>query len=328
MYYYSKKNYFNTLENKEIIKLNKSNIPNLPSLINDSSIKNFYYCTNKINDTINALSNITNNHNVFIETNDITIIPFLVNLKFKVIYNMYILLNHEYLNKLKLHGIKLNVDDSPLVIADYLENINESIVVYKLPKKTEVNNILKNRLSYQSFNKSILNEVKRQIIKHIKRNDYVIDATVGNGNDTLFLAKMVPKGKVIGFDIQEEAIQYTKYLTKNYQNVTLYLKSHTFMNKIPLDKKVSLILFNLGYLPGADKSITTTSKNTLKAITNGLSILKKDGIILVVIYPGHEEGKKEKNAILRWLKHSNYQYEIKRNTSNPIAPFLICIHNN
>ena len=198
-------------------------------------------------------------------------------------------------------------------------------MIYEVPSLKEVEYLLRKRHTYQGYNRSILNAVRREIILNVKEDDIVIDATIGNGNDTLFLAKIVPKGQVIGYDIQKEALVKTKELTKDYNNVTLYLESHENMANLKLTKGVSLILFNLGYLPQGDKKITTLASSSLRAIQAGLTILKDNGLILVVIYPGHEEGKKEEKAILNWLENSNLNYEIKRNTSNKIAPFLVII---
>ena len=96
------------------------------------------------------------------------------------------------------------------------------------------------------------------------------------------------------------------------------------MEKLDLKNKVSLILFNLGYLPGGNKLITTKANTTLKAIKSGLNLLNNKGKILVVFYP-HKEGKKEATTVLNYLKKQKYPYLIKRNTDNLEAPFLLII---
>ena len=135
---------------------------------------------------------------------------------------------------------------------------------------------------------------------------------------------ILSKGHVFGFDIQKEAIIKTQELLKNYSNVTLYQKSHDEMDFLNLNGKVSLIIFNLGYLPGGNKNITTKATTTLKAIKKSLNLLNQKGKILVVFYP-HIEGKKEANTVLNWLKNQNYNYFIKRNTDQENAPFLLVI---
>ncbi len=212
----------------------------------------------------------------------------------------------------------LVIDD----IGNMVEYLKEDIVILNYQK--EIEELLKKRKTYQGFKKSILNEVKRQIILNVKEDDLVIDATVGNGNDTLFLAQIVKKGQVIGFDIQEKAIKNTQELVNDYKNVKLYLLSHALMEQV-VKENVKLVLFNLGYLPKGDKRITTKAKSTQEALEVSLKILRDDGLILVVVYPGHEEGKKEELMLLNWLQDKKINYEIKRNTQNEVAPFLVII---
>ncbi|MFD1358573.1 class I SAM-dependent methyltransferase [Fictibacillus halophilus] len=168
------------------------------------------------------------------------------------------------------------------------------------------------------------------------QGDMVIDATCGNGNDTLYLSKLVGKdGQVFAFDIQEQAIEKSKLrLTENLadDNVTFFHASHDeMMNLLPetLFGRVSAAIFNLGYLPGSDKSITTKGTSTIEAIKQLLHILKPEGIIILVIYHGHEEGKREKNHVLDFVKNLDQkkahvlQYEFINQKNDP--PFVVAI---
>lgn len=145
--------------------------------------------------------------------------------------------------------------------------------------------------------------------KYLQKKDIVVDATVGNGNDTLFLAKLVGKsGKVYGFDIQKKAIENTeKKLVENdmLSRVDLIQNGHENIKDYIENNKISVILFNLGYLPGSDKKIITKPKTTIAAIKNGLDLLINGGIIVLVIYPGHKGGKKEKEKILEYTSDLN-----------------------
>ncbi len=142
--------------------------------------------------------------------------------------------------------------------------------------------------------------------KILEEGDIVIDATVGNGHDTLFLANLVGEnGLVYGFDIQEEAINNAKKRLKNNKvkdRVHLMLKSHENLDKFIESNSVSAVLFNLGYLPGSDKNIITKSETTIRAIKSSLKVLKLGGFIVLVIYPGHKGGKKEKEDIIKFSK--------------------------
>ncbi|MBB6630153.1 tRNA (mnm(5)s(2)U34)-methyltransferase [Clostridium algidicarnis] len=130
---------------------------------------------------------------------------------------------------------------------------------------------------------------------NIKNFDIAIDATLGNGKDTDFLSKYFKK--VYSFEIQHIAIE--NYKNKEMQNVNLIEESHEFIDNT-IKSSVDCIIYNLGYLPGGDKNITTNCKSTLISIKKGLELLKSQGIMAISMYSGHEEGKKEKEEILKY----------------------------
>ena len=144
-------------------------------------------------------------------------------------------------------------------------------------------------------------------LQYVKEGDYVVDATCGNGNDTLSLAKAVgPKGDVLALDIQREAIDASKKLMSEHdiKNVCFGQSNFTGMQKFSgfafPDRAPSAIIFNLGYLPGGDKSITTRMEDSLVGIKEALELVAFDGVVTVVLYSGHEEGAREKDAILEF----------------------------
>lgn len=173
------------------------------------------------------------------------------------------------------------------------------------------------------------------ISKCTKVNDITIDATIGNGNDTLFLANLVgSEGIVYGFDIQDIAINNSKELLKNnnINNVTLFKSGHEhIIDLIPKKNhgQISSAIFNLGYLPKGCKTVTTKGDSTIKAIKQLLKIIKINGIIVLVIYHGHPEGKQEMNEILEFVKSLNQneasvlEYRFLNQKNN--APFIIAI---
>ncbi|WP_025025438.1 tRNA (mnm(5)s(2)U34)-methyltransferase [Caldalkalibacillus mannanilyticus] len=178
------------------------------------------------------------------------------------------------------------------------------------------------------FTRSLLQEV-------VDRGDTVVDATMGNGLDTLFLATLVGKdGTVFAYDIQEEAIQKTKERLIREGQLTqaqLLLKGHETMEEelSQLTKPISAAMFNLGYRPGGDKEIVTYPKSTIQALHILSRYLKKDGIITLVVYSGHEQGKAEKTALLDEIRawdqslYSILKYEFINQLNHP--PFLIAI---
>ncbi|MCD4779460.1 MAG: methyltransferase domain-containing protein [Candidatus Omnitrophica bacterium] len=130
--------------------------------------------------------------------------------------------------------------------------------------------------------------------------DRVIDATMGNGNDTLFLAQLVgPQGKVFSFDVQKQACERTARLLSQHgiQHVDCVQNSHVNMDHTVKDP-VKAIVFNLGYLPGSDKSCCTLCSTTLTALKKSLELLLPGGLLLLAIYPGHAEGLREKEQLL------------------------------
>jgi len=169
----------------------------------------------------------------------------------------------------------------------------------------------------------------------IERGDTVIDATVGNGHDTLFLSQEVgEKGSVIGFDIQDEAVCRTREaLSKRagLGQVDLYVDCHSNMKKYCQDE-VGVVMFNLGYLPKGDKSIITEEKSTLAALEASLSLLKPGGLVTIMCYPGHAGGADEAGAVERWAATlETPEYLVMRlsphNPKSP-APYLIAVQKN
>jgi len=205
--------------------------------------------------------------------------------------------------------------------------IEPSWLVKKFGVLNDIDKELEKRNTYQGYRKTILNYVHNLIDSYIKINDIVVDATVGNGNDTLYLAKTVKNGIVFGFDIQKEAISNTKNLLElnKISNYKLFLSSHENMSNKLNDYlgKVSLVLFNLGYLPNGDKAITTNYNSTIKAIEESFKLIHKRGMILVVVYPGHENGYLESVKIHDYLNSNNINYIEYHNTNNKVAPYLI-----
>lgn len=135
----------------------------------------------------------------------------------------------------------------------------------------------------------------------IGEGDHVVDATAGNGYDTVYLAQKVgPSGRVYAFDIRHEAISVTKQALQKtglLERVTLIHAGHEAMTEY-ISGKVQAVIFNLGYLPGCDRHTPTRYESTLCAVKQALLILKPGGIISVVLYPGHREGRLEKDHLL------------------------------
>ncbi len=144
--------------------------------------------------------------------------------------------------------------------------------------------------------------------KIVQKGDVVIDATMGNGYDTIYLGNLVGEnGKVYAFDVQEEAIKSTKKKVERdnmTERVELILDGHQNLDKY-VKEEVSCVVFNLGYLPRAKHVVITKPDTTLEAIKKSLKLLKPNGIISIAAYIGHEGGLEEKNYICEYLDNLN-----------------------
>lgn len=140
----------------------------------------------------------------------------------------------------------------------------------------------------------------------IRQGDLVVDATAGNGHDTVFMAECVGEnGRVIAIDTQDEAIRSAslRVAEAGYSaRVAFHHASHAAIaDLIPSGARASAVMFNLGYLPGGDHRITTASGATLAALDAAARVLKPGGVISVVCYPGHEAGAEESAAVESWM---------------------------
>lgn len=147
------------------------------------------------------------------------------------------------------------------------------------------------------LNKVLLEDV-------INEGDIVIDATMGNGYDTKYLAEKVGEnGFVYSFDVQEEAIKSTKKRLEKaglIDRVNLILDGHQNMDMY-VNKAVSCVMFNLGYLPRAKHQVITKPETTLEAIKKSLELLKPNGIVSIAIYTGHEGGMEECDEVFGYV---------------------------
>jgi len=156
---------------------------------------------------------------------------------------------------------------------------------------------------------SLVNAAQLAVKSCLQPGDIAVDATLGNGYDTLFLAGTVgPGGHVFGFDVQRQALvsSYQKLLAHDLQRrVTLVLASHAnLLQVLPehVHGRVAAVMFNLGYLPGGDKAVITRADSTLEALAAACRVLAKSGIITVLAYPGHAGGDNETDRLVEWMR--------------------------
>lgn len=135
--------------------------------------------------------------------------------------------------------------------------------------------------------------------------DWTVDATAGNGHDTHFLAQLTgPEGIVFAFDVQPQAIGMTRQLLQRWgvpaDCYRLITASHSSMQEyLPEEAvgRIAAVIFNLGYLPGGDKSVMTRAETTIPAVRAALEVLRPGGLLMLVLYPGHAGGAEEAQAL-------------------------------
>ncbi len=149
----------------------------------------------------------------------------------------------------------------------------------------------------------------------LTQGEIAIDATAGNGWDTLFLRECVgPQGQVFAFDIQPEALAATATRICHAANVTLLACDHARLREtIPaaFHGRIGAVMFNLGYLPGSDHTITTHPQSTLPAISAALELLRGGGVLTVLAYTGHPGGAEEAVAVEQLFRKASNSFSIE-----------------
>ena len=164
----------------------------------------------------------------------------------------------------------------------------------------------------------------------LSEGDIAIDATAGNGHDVAFLAEQVgSSGKVYAFDLQKEAIEATARLLKEkgVENVELHQCGHERMDEVlppEIMGQVAAVTFNLGYLPGGDKSVVTQTTTTRLALRTAMDLLRPGGLWVVVAYRGHPGGPEECAAVREELSSLTEDLSMEGDASvDATSPLLL-----
>ena len=177
----------------------------------------------------------------------------------------------------------------------------------------------------------VLQYAQNLLMQTIEKGEIAVDGTAGNGHDTLFLSQLVGEaGHVYAFDVQQQAVDSTlnRLSEHGVKNATVLLDGHENVANY-VQHEIAGAIFNLGYLPGADHSIITQGNTTVTAIEQLLKLMKTGGIIVLVIYHGHEGGKEERDEVLRFVSSlpQKYvhvlRYEFINQKNDP--PFIVAL---
>lgn len=170
--------------------------------------------------------------------------------------------------------------------------------------------------------KRIIDYAHLFLTPYLNKETVFVDFTLGNGHDSHFVFQKVKQ--LYAFDIQKTAIENTIQNYPELAHANLILDSH-----VNIQKHVSYFnagIFNLGYLPTGDKNITTLAESTLNAIQNALSIMDKKGILIVVVYIGHENGKKEAIALEKLYTQEDIHISKFEQLNRNNSPYILLIH--
>ncbi|MFI3169165.1 MAG: GNAT family N-acetyltransferase [Faecalibacterium sp.] len=145
------------------------------------------------------------------------------------------------------------------------------------------------------------------LVQHLTAPRLCIDATCGNGHDSLFLAQLLPEeGQLLALDLQPEAIAQTAARLESAgvptTQYTLLCDDHANLTRHAAQGSADAILFNFGWLPGADHTVFSAAQSSLPALEAALTLLKKGGILSAILYSGQGIGSTEKEAILAWMR--------------------------
>jgi tRNA G37 N-methylase Trm5 len=176
----------------------------------------------------------------------------------------------------------------------------------------------------------LVKQAHTKVAEYLHNGDIVIDATMGNGFDTLFLAQGVgDTGRVYAFDVQANAIESTQIRLAEegvIDRVRLINDDHANLSAYLKDEHVAEIrcaMFNLGYLPGSDKAHQTNPESTIKSLDSAVSLLSKQGIVSILAYTGHTGGREEAERVKAWvmsLSKSQFDVSIKIPMSKSKSP--------
>ncbi len=167
----------------------------------------------------------------------------------------------------------------------------------------------------------------------MRPGDLAIDATAGNGHDTVFLAgKVGDTGRVLAFDIQADAIASAQARIEAAglaDRVEFIHGSHAGLDRHARPGTVAAVVFNLGYLPGGDHTVITCRDETLSALDRVLPLLRAGGLLAVVCYPGHPGGAEESEAVEAWAGGMDPEWYatgiVRREGTLRPAPFLVLV---
>lgn len=163
---------------------------------------------------------------------------------------------------------------------------------------------------------TLTEQAKRKLTPVLGEGALAVDATAGNGHDSLFLAQAVgAAGHVWACDIQPGALESTASRLQQEgvaERVTLVQEGHERLDQwLPhrVHGRLGAVMFNLGYLPGGDQTQVTTPQTTIAALSRAASLLAPGGCLTVLVYRAHAGALEEYRQVLGWCQGSHLSFE-------------------
>ncbi|WP_311481299.1 class I SAM-dependent methyltransferase [uncultured Anaerococcus sp.] len=176
-----------------------------------------------------------------------------------------------------------------------------------------------------------LTDLVKLVIDTKKDIRVAADLTVGKGKDSKYILENTNVERLYGFDIQKEAENQAKGLVGDDPRFKFFLASHADIDKY-IKENLDFAIYNLGYLPGGDKEITSKYESTIESLEKTLKLLNKNGMVILTIYQGHPAGKKESEELEKYLETLDQKkYEIIKiayptRPHNP--PYIVVVEKN
>lgn len=178
----------------------------------------------------------------------------------------------------------------------------------------------------QTYNALTLSH--KMMSEFVRPGGLCIDATMGRGYDTAYLCGLAgEQGKVLAFDIQQDALDSTSALLqqRNLTNAELILDSHSNMEQYAEPESVDCVSFNFGWLPKGDHSIFTSAETSIPAIESAMRLIRPEGLISMCIYYGRDTGFEERDALLNYfptIDFRKYTVVVNEFVNRPNCPTI------
>ena len=80
------------------------------------------------------------------------------------------------------------------------------------------------------------------------------------------------------------------------------MHDHAKLGELIAPGTADCVLFNFGWLPGADHGVFSHAQSSIPALEAALEALRPGGVLSAILYSGKVIGSDEKTEILQWMR--------------------------